>query len=76
MGVARTVIWTIVPIHELYASDDEAAPGAVAELSIDGRILVVRRDEHGNRQVERLLSTDPADYLNPAWQPGAVWRDA
>ncbi len=38
-------------------------------LWLEGRLCLVRRDDFGTMRVERLLSTDPADYLDPNFQP-------
>ena len=65
------MLWTIVPVDELFGADDES--GSVAEMSVGSVTVVVRSDGEGRRRVERLLSTNPADYLRAEWQPGAPW---
>jgi hypothetical protein len=46
------------------------APGLL--LSGGGRLHLVVRLPNATGRVERLISADPQDYLDPRWQPGAV----
>lgn len=59
------MIWSIIPEEFLFAVDD---PEQGMEL-IDycGRQICAR-----SGRVERLFSTDPADYLDPRFAPGAL----
>lgn len=65
------MLWTIVPADMLMDEDDDVS---VAEMSVGAATVVVHVGADGARRVQRLLSTNPADYLRPEWQPGAVWR--
>lgn len=42
------------------------------ELEIEGRKVLVTVNSRGEQVIARLLSTDPADYLDPRWTPGNV----
>lgn len=42
------------------------------EIKVNGRILQVEMQGFNQARVVRLLSTDPADYLNSAYQPGCI----
>lgn len=52
------------------ASDPEGAGPVVLSLG-GGRQALCRREPDGRLRLERLLSTDPADFLRPEWVPGA-----
>lgn len=65
------MLWTIVPDDQL--GDEEEEDGFLAEMSIGPVTVVVHTDKQGRRQVHRLMSTNPRDYLRPEWQPGAPW---
>lgn len=68
LPVPACIIWTVMAPEHWLAGWDQA-PQDEGEMT-DGRriLLVARRD--GRRQVARLISTDPLDYLNEAYFPG------
>lgn len=37
-----------------------------------GKTIYARETDEGELQIVRLMSTDPADYLNPDYSPGAI----
>jgi hypothetical protein len=43
-----------------------------SEMSIDGVKVQVSQHSTSQFQVERIISTDPFDYLNPKIQPGCI----
>ncbi|MDA8063883.1 MAG: YlzJ-like family protein [Thermaerobacter sp.] len=54
-------------------SPEEVLTGPVAEGQVvmwQGRRFLAVRLPEGGWRVERLLSTDPADFLRADWQPG------
>lgn len=59
------IIHTVMPMELVFPSE----PAALRLLDCGGRQVLARRDEAG-WCVERLLSSDPADFLDPRWQPG------
>lgn len=65
------MLWTIVP--EEWIMDVEEAPPAFLEMSVGQARVVLERSTDGTTRVHRILSTNPADYLRPELQPGAVW---
>lgn len=74
--MAAMILWTIWP-PELVMAPQEEVP-VYEEISLQGvRLQVMRRGPH-EAVVVRLLTTDPAAYLNTALQPGTViaWRPA
>lgn len=68
LPVPACIIWTIMPPERWLAGWDQA-PGDETEINDGHRILVVSRRD-GRRQVSRLISTDPLDYLNESYFPG------
>lgn len=69
------VYYTAVEPTSLFAIADPVPSlrQAVELGGSGGRQLIVRRDRHGSQIVDRLLSTDLADYLDPRLQPGNTW---
>jgi hypothetical protein len=64
MDVAPGILWTVMPL-ELVMQAGEEAP-ALRSVWQGDRLVMLRADG----TVERLLSTNPYDYLDPALQPG------
>ncbi|HLO02935.1 MAG TPA: YlzJ-like family protein [Symbiobacteriaceae bacterium] len=64
MDVGPGILWTVMPL-ELVMQAGEGAPALTAVWQGD-RLVMLRPDG----TVERLLSTNPYDYLDPALQPG------
>jgi hypothetical protein len=67
------VLWTAMPI-ELVVEGLEPQATACVEQWVEGRLLLVTPGAGGVGTVQRLVSSDPFDYLDPRWQPGAVLR--
>jgi len=65
------VIYTIYP-PEVVLEPPQSEERKYLTVDCGGRILVLDVTD-GQARVARLLSVDPSDYLNPAWQPGAVF---
>ncbi len=64
------VLYTVIPIEDVL--NEPGAPAAQAEVAWEGRRLLVEPLQGGVGRVVRLISTDPLDYLDPRWQPGAI----
>lgn len=65
------ILYTIIPPEEIFAEEEwsqEAAPPL--EVQVDGVILSVSPGKRGSARVERVISTNPEDYLRPSFQPG------
>ncbi|MFS8523545.1 MAG: YlzJ-like family protein [Limnochordales bacterium] len=65
------MLWTVMPMD--VGMDEDDAPASFVEMSVGRSRLVLEHGPDGTARVHRLLSTDPADYLRPEWQPGAAW---
>lgn len=66
------MFYTIYPLEMVLEEDSGTGP-ALVELSVGGRTVVAAQTAGGGLTLQRLLSTDPADYLDPSFQPGATW---
>lgn len=70
------MLYTILSIDDVMRAPPQEGMFAAAEGAVrltvlrEHRVLEVEMDREGPRLV-RLISTDPADYLDPRWQPGA-----
>lgn len=64
------MLYTVIPACLLFPPQTPAA-GRWQEMG--GRMLLLR-ETAGGQVVDRLVSTDPADYLRPGWQPGSSFR--
>ncbi len=63
------LIWSIYPGEIIFATG-ETSPSSWAEVTQGERVFMVSLQPDGKRRIERLISSDPMDYLNPKWQPG------
>ncbi len=50
---------------------EKSANTSFAEMNVDGVTVQVSRSNNTELRIERILSTNPKDYLNPKLQPGA-----
>lgn len=64
------VLWTVLPIDLVL--DGLEKPVVYEEIDCAGTALVVERISPLECRVVRLLSTDPAAFLRPEFQPGAI----
>ncbi len=62
------LIWSIVPADLLWQGFEE--PPKREEIVWQGKTVQVLVDEKGQKIIERLYSSDPADFLQKNWQPG------
>lgn len=61
------LLYTIVPIEQI-VDEEEIEP--VRTVTHGGRTVTVRADVGGYGIIDRLISTNPYDYLDMRWQPG------
>lgn len=70
--LGASILWTAMPVELVVDGLEPPAPAA-ADMVVEGRLLQVLPGERaGTGIVQRLLSTDPQDYLDARWQPGTV----
>ena len=61
------MIWSIIPDFLIF---EEAFKPELEELSADGHMVMAQKQEDGSYKIERILSTNPSDFLNPSCLPG------
>ena len=67
------LFYSIYPLEAIFGADDEQEETEKwRELEVEGKRLLVNVNTRGEQVITRLLSTDPADYLDPRWTPGNV----
>lgn len=66
-----TLMWTIVPVNHIFDSFEDKRP-SYQEIQYQGVTMLVTPIENGMGTVVRLISPNPQDYLNPAFQPGST----
>jgi len=51
---------------------EQQANTSYSEMNVDGTIVQVSQINKEDFHIERIISTNPSDYLNPKLQPGCV----
>lgn len=64
------ILYTMMP-HELIYPNDEYDFGKQMEITHDGIPLMVERTEDADYRIIRILSSNPAHYLDSRYMPGA-----
>jgi hypothetical protein len=70
MDAGPGILWTAMPLELVTEGLFPQAQNCVEHWA-DGRLLLVTPGEGGIATVQRLISGDAQDYLDPRWQPGA-----
>lgn len=65
------ILWTPLPA-ELVLDGLDAPPRPAMEVRSGGRLFVLQPITGTQARLVRLVSSDPADYLNPMFQPGRI----
>ena len=65
------ILYTPLPLQLVLAGDGEFKP-SYEEVNIRGCKVLVERMSSTQATVVRVLSTDPAHFLDPSLSPGAV----
>lgn len=66
------VIWTVMPDEFIFSDFQPDCAPEREEVKYQGVSLIVERISTRQCRIERLLTTNPADYLRPELQPGVV----
>ncbi|MGI6627558.1 MAG: YlzJ-like family protein [Bacillota bacterium] len=61
------VLYTIYPQEVIFQVDE---PRNYFSVDFDGKTFIMEFS-NGQARIIRLISSNPQDYLNPKWQPGA-----
>lgn len=63
-------LWSILPTELVFSNVD--SPPLYEEIQCNNIHLIVERIGPTQCKVNRLLTTDPQDYLHPEIQPGRI----
>lgn len=67
------ILWTIVPEDVIFASQNQ--PDLICEeIDYSGQKLIVEQISPSEFRINRLLTTNPSDYLDSKLQPGKIIR--
>ena len=64
-----SIIYTPMPLELVLEGIDKEGP-QYQEIEVAGTKLMVEQTGMAHGRIIRLLSTNPADYLRPEYQPG------
>lgn len=69
-------LYTVVPAEEIWEDvlDGAATQPVMVEAAVNGVPVLVRQTADG-QVVERLLTTNPYTFLDPALAPGTLLHD-
>ncbi|MBA4603745.1 YlzJ-like family protein [Thermoactinomyces mirandus] len=65
------IYYSIIPIELAYYNVDELA---LQEIQVQGVNMLVHKENEQEATIVRVLSADPAHYLDPRFQPGKKIR--
>ncbi len=75
------LLYTIIPLEVIFGEETETElpnwredATRVLQAGHHGKNLLLQSLPDGRFKIDRLISTDARDYLNPNWQPGTVLR--
>lgn len=69
------MLYTIIPLEAIFDPEMETSSGeSTAEVEIkQGPVSLLAQPLPGGQyKINRIISTDPQDYLRPEWQPGSI----
>lgn len=69
----KAMLWTVMPPEAIFGAGEAEASGSRYRPLGEGRFLATATTP-GEERIERLISTDPADFLDPRFLPGSTWR--
>lgn len=65
------VLYTPLSVEEIFPAEVQQ----YKTISIQGKTVIAQKTESEQLQLVQLLSTDPQDYLQPAFSPGTVIKN-
>lgn len=69
------MLYTIIPSETIFDSEPETGPvenSGEVEIKQGPVSLLTQALPGGQYKINRIISTDPQDYLKPEWQPGSI----
>ena len=64
------MLYTPISMEEIFPTKTQS----YKTVTYEGKMVYIIEDESGNVQIERLISTNPQDYLNHSYSPGTVLK--
>lgn len=64
------MLYTLMPMEAVFPDDYHYPPQITAR--VQGRLCLLRSGEDARLRLERLISTDPQDYLEPKFSPDSL----
>lgn len=64
-----SLFWSVIPTDVVFNGE---GPQPTREQAVNGVTMMVSDTGSGFGRIERVLSTNPMDYLRPEWQPGQL----
>ncbi len=70
------MLYTIIPFEAIFDAEAESdlAQDSLGDVEIkQGQASLLTQPLPGGQfKINRIISTDPQDYLKPEWQPGSI----
>lgn len=64
------MIYSVMPREVIFPPQDMAI--ALKEMPVNGVSVLVEQLPNGRNRIERIISSNPMDFLNPGLQPGVI----
>lgn len=64
--------YTIVPDYILYEGMDKVNEKKYIEVNINNKIFILDKKSDNQYEIIRMISSNPADYLNASYAPGTI----
>ncbi len=73
-GDFNKMLYTIIPEEYIFEENNALPETNQAEIEVrQGSLsLICHHSSSGELIINRIISSNPQDYLNPDWQPGSV----
>lgn len=71
------ILYTIYDQNLIFKNgvfNEQHADVNYSEINVGGVMVQVSHTNNNEFRVERILSTNPADFLNPRFQPGSILK--
>jgi hypothetical protein len=65
------ILYTMTPLDQIFPTPEEEYARYVA-VNYNGVELLAEMQENEGYRVDRILSTDPAHYMDQSIQPGSI----
>lgn len=70
------MLYTILPLEAIFDPETETSSSESAATEVEikqGSVSLLAQPLPGGQyKINRIISTDPQDYLRPEWQPGSI----